>query len=102
MYLGVGPAWPHIFDSLASAAAAAPAPGAAAVEVLALALVAEALEALEFELAEMPSTFQAESCLTLDPPHPSCEKRASRTELSCSKCLEVDPLVVEAVDVVWV
>lgn len=49
--------------------------------------------------AGMPSTFQAESCLTLDPPHPSCEKRASRTEFNCSKCLEVDPLEAEAVDV---
>ena len=36
----------------------------------------------------MPSTFQALSCLTLFPPHPSWEKSASRTEFSCSKGLE--------------
>jgi hypothetical protein len=36
----------------------------------------------------MPSTFQALSCFTLLPPQPSCENRASRTELSCSKGLE--------------
>lgn len=79
-----------MLDSLESAAAEAEAPDAEAAPA--------ALEAA----AGATSTFQAESCLTFDPPHPSCEKRASRTELSCSKCLEVDPLVVEAVLVVWV
>ena len=38
--------------------------------------------------SEVFSMFQAEPCLTLEPPHPSCEKSASLTEFNCSRLLE--------------
>ena len=43
--------------------------------------------------AEGAPTSHDVSCFTFCPPHPSWEKRASRTELSCSSCLLVVPLV---------
>ena len=81
----------------AVAAAAEEAPAAEAEDADAPEAEAETLE-----LGVIPSTFQAESCLTLEPPHPSCENSASRTELSCSKCLEVDPLEAVTEEVVLV
>jgi hypothetical protein len=72
----------HCMDSVLAAAAAA-GPAAAAIAALA-SLVGPAEE----------PTSQAESCLTFCPPQPSWEKRASRTELSCSSCLLVVELEV--------
>ena len=101
------PPAPQVFDSLGStgaevaeavAAAAEEAPAAEAEDADAPA----AAEAEALELGVIPSTFQAESCLTLEPPHPSWENSASRTELSCSKCLEVDPLEAVTEEVVLV
>ena len=94
-FLWPAPPAPQVFDSLGSTGVEAEAAAEAPAEEAAPAVEAEDAEAAlaeALELGVIPSTFQAESCLTLDPPHPSCENSASRTELSCSKCLEVDPL----------
>ena len=44
-------------------------------------------------VADGAPTSQDVSCFTFWPPQPSWEKSASRTELSCSSCLLVEPLV---------
>ena len=65
------PAAPQVLDSLGSTGEAAAAVFEAPPEAPEAEAAAPEEAELELELGVIPSTFQAESCLTLDPPHPS-------------------------------
>ena len=83
--VGAGP--PHMLVSLAMAEGASMPFGALMLPLLLLAPPGA---------PGVWSTSHEVSCFTLAPPQPSWEKSASRTEFSCSSCLEVEADAADA------